>query len=175
MSHEKPPYTPAARPLPYAQRMSLTDEALAGLPEHTNMPAKFKGQSGYWVQAEAVFVPCSSPGTAIAYYRQRYAAGDIATSHNLATAAVGRMKAAQALHDARAERDRTRAALRQVLEGLRQPLVRAGRNADVYDAGHENGRNLERAAVNEYAALKLAELGWPAEPMGSAGDLPKSR
>jgi hypothetical protein len=72
--------------------LSAADQALAGLPEHTNDLAKFQGQYGYWVQAEAKFIPCSNPSTAITYYRQRLNAGDIAVDHNLGTACVGRMK-----------------------------------------------------------------------------------
>jgi hypothetical protein len=71
---------------------SLAEQAFAGLPAHTNDQATYQGQRGYWVQAEAKFVPCSNPGTAIAYYRQRLTAGDIAVDHNLGTACVGRIK-----------------------------------------------------------------------------------
>ena len=64
-----------------------------------------------------------------------------------------------------AELDRTRAELRDVLEGLRQPLLTAAPDGSAFAKSYAIARNHERAAVNAYAALKLLENGFPVGPL----------
>jgi hypothetical protein len=103
------------------------------------------------VQGEAVFIPCSTAATAITYYRQRFNAGDIAASHNLATAAVGRMKAAQALEQYKEQ-------VRQMLAGLLVAFVDGDEDSS-FDEGMATAHDQHNARIRQAAAaLGLGEL-----------------
>ena len=65
----------------HLKKTPLTDRALAGLRGQNDI-ATFDGTSGYWVQADCVFIRAASPEDAIAEYRLKVSAGNIACSHN---------------------------------------------------------------------------------------------
>ena len=71
-----------------------------------------------------------------------------------------------------AELDRTRAELRDVLEGLRQPLSPSESLDNEYWNGFGDGVEQERRATNEYAALKLLENGFPVGALPDGREVP---
>lgn len=143
MTPTTPTPPPGAPQLLSAERQSLAEQARAGLPAHTNSLAFFDGEHGYWVQAEAKFIPCSNPGTAISYYRQQLAKAAIAIDHNHGTAAVGRILLF-------AEHQAFRQQVAQELAGLHNMPWHPGDDeyADGFNAGKIHCRNMVECAAS---------------------------
>jgi len=69
---------------------SRTNEILNGIAEQ-NKPAVYNGRSGYWCQAECVFIEAAHPTDAIQKYRTlRH---DIAINHNNGCSEIMRLRA----------------------------------------------------------------------------------
>lgn len=84
---------------------SCTQEIYDGLHEQ-NQQADFKGQVGFWVQGDCVFIPASIPETAIDQYRYKMDLCQIGISYNWGCAAIHNTKQrveAQRIHDLQRE------------------------------------------------------------------------
>jgi hypothetical protein len=98
--------------------MNRNEEILASVSAASpNSRANYKGLLGYWCQAEAVFIETlqPDPGTAIAKYRQKLTAGDIAVGHNTGTDALSALQLRARLSTLEAEKQ----SLAREVEGYR--------------------------------------------------------
>ena len=164
MSEPNPPYTPAAKPLS-AERLAEIRERLA-----TISPAPWKrdpatggNDCGVVYSAEEDTVLQVFGNGWCVERQEEYGEADL----DFLEAAPTDMAALIS------ELDRTRAELREVLEGLRSPFLKNPHVRKTYKIGLTDGRNLERAAANLYAALKLIENGFPVGPLPEGKEVPR--